>query len=499
LFTTGMGYLHPEQERAEELARDNPKEVQYHNGRLAYQAHHYTMHGAEQTSEAVLKSLVARFEDPLSNITLTFKKASKAKNSFLVNVDRLSVHDGYIHPGYNLHGTGTGRTSSSSGVKKIGFNNQNIPKGELGGVTCKKLFLPDDSESQVIVNIDAKGAEVTIFNTYAKDEALTKALIEGLDMHSFFSSRILNPAIITQGLTGEERRLSLKKASIDEDHPWTYEDFVDREDYVVRGIGNGDEKVKETWEHPELVAYGKKLKKLRDNTKRVVFGILYGAGARKIADIAGIAYDQAKLNIDTLFSLFPSIPTFIEDTHWHLDEFGFVETWSGRRRRFQIKKAPKKLIAQAKRRAVNFLVQGENSDVVLRVLVWLDEILEHDFPGARILMTVHDSIVIQMPKKYLGQLRDLVLDVGTKRIAVVCPWLNPVPYRWDIEVGPSYGELTPLNSYLEKHSTTTSSLVKYEGYTEEEILDDLRDATDDEEGGTSGPRRGKARTKAVKV
>jgi hypothetical protein len=54
-------------------------------------------------------------------------------------------------------------------------------------------------------------------------------------------------------------------------------------------------------------------------------------------------------------------------------------------------------------------------------------------------------------------------EYGTRRVAEACPWL-PVPFLWDVEVGPSYGETVDIKKYLEKHPlpaptiTTTGDL-----------------------------------------
>lgn len=478
LFNTGVGYIHPDPEKAEKLAADNPGDVVYRNGRIMYKSRHFTEKGAQQTNEPVLKSLQARFEDPLANIVLAFKKATKARNSFWVNVDKLSAHDGFIHPGYNLHGTATGRLSSSSGVKKVGFNNQNIPKGKLGGVKCKKLFTMDDS-SDVFVNADAKGAEVTIFGAYSGDPLLMKSLLEGRDTHSFFASKVLSPALITQGLMGNDRRLALANAQIDEDHEWSYEDFAGRDDLRAQGIGSGDPDRKETWERPELVKYADRLKKHRDNIKRVVFGMLFGAGAKKIAEIAGIKPGLAQLIIDMLFKEFPTIKTFMDSTKWELRTFGFVETYDGRLRRFAIKNAPSGLRAQAERRAVNFKIQGQNSDVVLKVLTAIAPVIERDLKG-RLLLTVHDSIGFQVPKKYIEDVPKIIYEYGTKRVGETHPWLRGIPFRWDIEAGPNYGELVSIKEYIEKNAPPPDNSYAFEGQTEEEIFDALRDANKDE-------------------
>lgn len=458
LTTVGRGFLHPNLEKAAALVKEYPRSLSIVNGRVMYAPVSRTARGVVQTTEKVLKQYHQQFDCPLSNLILAYRKATKAKGTFLTNVDKLSRPDGMLHTRYNLNGTSTGRLSSSN------MNMQNVPKGSLGGVVCKKLFI-SDCEGDVFFNADAKGAEVSIFSAYSKDAELIRALLDGMDAHSYFSSKVLDPNMVGAGLNGEARRLALERAGIDDDHPWTYEDFLAGKDGL----------------HPDI-AYGKRLKKLRDNVKRVVFGILYGAGKRKIAEIVGIDEKFASTIIELLFRMFPTIPQFVEQTKWELERFGFVETYHGRRRRFAIKNAPKGLIAQAQRRAVNFKVQATNSDIVLDVLVEMAEVLERDMRG-RVLLTVHDSIGFQVPREYATQVPDLMKEYGTDRVKIASPWL-PVPYRWDVEAGGSYGEVMPFSEYVKANNLApppTAAADVFEGHTEAEMYEDLKTAVLEEE------------------
>jgi len=515
LFEGGAGFLHPDPEHAEEIVRQNPTEVRYVNGRMTYVPHHFTATGQFQTSADVLKSLVSRYQCPLANLLLARAKADKARNSFFENADILSAmfEDLKLHGGYNLAGTATDRLSSSSGVDGVGWNWQNIPKGLLGalrntrgdlvigadgkpvfeGVNCKKLVIPYDS-SMCIGNADAKGAEVTVFGSYADDAALIQALIDGMDPHCFFASEALNPARVGAGLTGNARRLALEKAGVDDDHAWSYDDFKNREEMREKGVGKlikdggiGDPKKRATWEFPDLVDYADRLDKLRDNIKRLVFGMLFGAGVRKIAEIAGISLELAEKIKALLFERFPSIKTYMDETKWELNMFGLVETVHGGRRRFPIdtSRAPKSLLARAQRQGINVKIQRTNSQLVLLVLCWIAEVLERDMGGA-VLLTVHDSIGFQVPKKYAHQMPDLFKKYGTDRIAELNKhWLKS-PYRWDLKLGPSYGEQSNVPKYLKSipedtwetprtfvpESVMTRQL---DGYTEEEVFEDLRE------------------------
>ena len=397
-----------------------------------------TAKGQWQTTEKVLKFLVAKEKCPFSAKKLIYSKAYKAKNTFCKNVWDLSELDGYLHTNYNIHGTGTGRLSSND------ENMQNIPK-KLSGFSIKKVFITSDPISQAFVNLDAKNAEVRIFAAYSHDAALIKSLADGLDSHCFFADAIIK-SVRASGPGADEQ---LRAMGLDPAKPLTYDDFKNRE------------KIKLT--DPK---YAEQMDVFRTNIKRVVFGILYGAGPKKIAETAGMTLTQAQAIRDLLFELFPSIPAYVEATKWELRNFGFVETYFGRRRRFNVRGATGYLRGRAERQAVNFKIQSTSSDIVLTCLSAIEQPLERDL-GGRLLLTVHDSIGLEMPKKYLSQLPDFVEQYLVKDVAKMCPWL-PVAFKWDYEVGDSYGELKPLEKYIE-------------GIPQEERLTDAQQAYDEEE------------------
>jgi uracil-DNA glycosylase family 4 len=349
---------------------------------------------------------------------LTYRKAYKAKNTFLANIKALSRRDGYLHTQFHLTGTSTGRLSSSD------MNMQNVPAW-LAGWNIKKLFVPS-SDDMVIVDADYSGAEVRVFTAYARDKKLIDALNEGLDMHSFFASKVFNRP---------------------------YEDYQNRENASIVA----DE------------TYRKTLKKERTQIKRVVFGILYGAGPGKIAETIGTNKDHAQELINLLFSMFPSIAGYIKQTDLAVMKHGYVETLFGRRRRFPLARLSRHR-TRAQRQARNFKIQSTSSDIVINRLLELDRVLRKDFQG-RMLLTVHDSVVFEYPKKYIHQLKDFLLYYGEQKVKENFPWL-PVPFKIDIEVGPSYGEVHNIDKYI----ANLPPYLRQEGIVEEnEFITELKE------------------------
>lgn len=426
------GFIHPETGKRTYYP---PVEI---NGKKAM-----TATGQLQTTEKVMKYLTARYGCPFSAQKLIYSKAVKARDTFCRNVWDLSEADGRLHTNYNQHGTCTYRLSSND------ENMQNIPK-RLAGYSIKKIFTTSD-DSYVFVNADGKSAEVKIFTAYSGDEALARSLNEGQDTHCFFASKIIEEVRRTS--MDAEAVLSAMGLTDDQGHDslrLTYEDFAAREQLKLT--------------NPK---YGEKLDKFRTAVKRVVFGILYGAGPAKIAETIGIRQDQAQAIIDMLFQLFPSIPAYMERTKWEMRTFGYVETFFGHRRRFAVKGATGYLRSRAERQCVNFKIQSTSSDIVMGRLVACRDPLVHDLKG-RLLLTVHDSIGFEIPKKYITQLPDFVDRYLNVKRNTLYSWL-PVDFSWDFEVGPNYGELKPYDAYIQNKDIQEIINAAAEAYTEEEV------------------------------
>ena len=352
--------------------------------------------GLAKVDKKTLRAIFQHHNCKFVEALLTYRAAYKAKNGFLEEIKILSDRDGRMHTNFHLTGTSTGRLSSS------GVNMQNIPK-KLAGCNIKKLFIPDDPDSELIVNLDYKGAEIRIFAAYSQDPILIDVLERGLDVHSFFAQEVY-------GIPYDEI--------------------------------NSADALMET--NPSRAEY---LKQLRTNVKRVVFGILYGAGPNTIAETAGIPVEEAEKVIALMFAKFPSLNRYVISTKAHINRFGYVDTFFDRRRRFPLHLVNSFFRGQAERRGVNMRIQSTSSDVVLGQLVELDEHIGDI--GGRLALTVHDSLVAVVKKKYVEQLPEFLNFWCVKRVQEKYPWL-PVAFACDIEAGPSYGEMIALDKYIKK-------------------------------------------------
>ena len=414
-----IGYLHPETGKlvCYEGIEEPPK----------------TEKGVISTNAKFLKLLALKHKCPFSRTLLEFRAMQKARNTFIENIMVLTREDDRMHTHYHQHGTSSGRLSSSM------ENMQNIPK-KIGIHNIKKIFIPSHP-SLAFVNTDAKAAEVRIYAAYSHDKNLIQALNDGLDPHSFVASLVYSPANILKGIAPEHHKQTLATVGTDDEHPWTYEDFCERDAFIDDGLKLPDGK------NSSLFKYGVKLCDLRSIIKRVVFGILYGATPAKVSSVVSIPDDQAQVIVNTLFTMFPAMKSYIQDTKDQLNSFNFVETFIGRRRRFNnLHSLPFFMRNKAERQSINFKIQSTSSDIVMDVLHHIELPLHNDLRG-ELLLTVHDSIGFECPKNYVSQLPDFIKKYGVDYVADRYPWL-PVPFQWDVEVGNSYGELMSVPNYL---------------------------------------------------
>jgi DNA polymerase I-like protein with 3'-5' exonuclease and polymerase domains len=386
-----------------------------------------TSRGQTKSDESTLKYIANTYGFELPKVVLQYRKARKARAPFLINVREHARFDRRMHSTFHLVGTGTGRLSSSN------ENLQNVPK-KLAGFNIKKIFIPPPGYT--LINTDAKGAEIRIFATYSHDEKLIKAILDGLDTHSFFTSKVFG---------------------VDYDEVEKARELCDRF-YAGEAIAE------------EIVRTAEALVKKRTNCKRVVFGTLYGAMAAKIAETAGISLTEAQEVIDLMFKMFPSIPAYIEATQNEVRLYGWVATLTGRKRRFPLTQI-RMFRNRCFRQAVNFKIQSTSSDIVLWVLNQIHPVIKHDLRG-QFHATVHDSIVFSVPHAYVPQIKDLMYEYGTRQAQIEFPWLS-VPFLWDVEAGPSYGEVTDVNKYLQGQHYHEQIKAPEEVITDEEIRDEI--------------------------
>jgi DNA polymerase-1 len=135
----------------------------------------------------------------------------------------------------------------------------------------------------------------------------------------------------------------------------------------------------------------------RGFAKRVNFGLLYGMGAFRLARESELTEPEARKFIQTYFEKLPNIQRYHADSKRLAREQGYLTTLFGRRRRFPGLSGSHNEIQAAEREAINMPIQGTAADLIKLAMIALHaELNRHDL-GARLLLQVHDELVLEAP------------------------------------------------------------------------------------------------------
>ncbi|HJW72208.1 MAG TPA: DNA polymerase I [Geothrix sp.] len=149
----------------------------------------------------------------------------------------------------------------------------------------------------------------------------------------------------------------------------------------------------------------------RSRAKAVNFGLLYGQGAFALAANLGITQKEAKAFIERYFERMPRVAAWIEGAKAKALAEGLVRTHWGRIRRIPELESPNKQFqAQGLREAVNTIVQGTAADLMRRAMVRLHRSLQASGLRARLLLQVHDELLMEAPPEEVEQASALLKE-----------------------------------------------------------------------------------------
>ena len=137
---------------------------------------------------------------------------------------------------------------------------------------------------------------------------------------------------------------------------------------------------------------------MRRRAKAVNFGIVYGMGPQRLARDQGVSVRQAEEFIAGYFAGFPKVKAYIDGAIASAENEGRVRTLFGRVRYFpEIRGGDRNARQQAIRAAVNSAIQGTAADIIKKAMVDLDGRLRRDSRRARMILQVHDELVLEAP------------------------------------------------------------------------------------------------------
>ncbi|MEY2469912.1 MAG: polymerase, partial [Actinomycetota bacterium] len=138
----------------------------------------------------------------------------------------------------------------------------------------------------------------------------------------------------------------------------------------------------------------------RSKAKMVSYGLAYGMESYGLAQRLGIPVDEASVILNAYFVAFPAVKAYMDQSVAEARDRGYTETLFGRRRPIPELSSPNFRIRQAgERQAMNAGIQGLAADIFKVALVALDRELDAQELSARVVLQVHDEIVLEVPKK----------------------------------------------------------------------------------------------------
>ncbi|HZB97580.1 MAG TPA: DNA polymerase I [Candidatus Sulfotelmatobacter sp.] len=179
---------------------------------------------------------------------------------------------------------------------------------------------------------------------------------------------------------------------------------------------------------------------MRRNAKVVNFGVVYGLSDFGLARGTGMSKEDARAFIDAYFDNFPAITAYLEQVRQHARQWGWVQTFTGRRRHIpDIRAANRQIRQAAERMAVNMPIQGGAADIMKRAMILVDAALRGRGLRSRLLLQVHDELVLEAPDDEVDALVPLLCrEMGGAAELIV-------PLEVDVKVGDNWQDMTPAS------------------------------------------------------
>jgi DNA polymerase-1 len=332
-----------------------------------------TASGTPSTDESVLSQLADDY--PLPKLLLEHRMYAKLKGTYTDGLlEMINPNTHRVHTRYAQAVVNTGRLSSQDP------NLQNIPIKTAEGRRIRDAFVahvsdqdkPDDWQ---IVSADYSQIELRIMAHLSGDMGLKQAFLNGEDVHKQTASDIFGVSL--DEVSAEQRRYA----------------------------------------------------------KTINFGLIYGMSAFGLAKGLGIARDAAKLYMDRYFQRYPKVWHYMEATRKQAKEYGFVETLCGRRLWISGLDASNVPVRQAaERAAINAPMQGSAADLIKLAMLAVDHWLKKQNLKTRMLLQVHDELVLEVPAAELNQVKLVLPDLMTNVMQL------DVPLEVEVGVARSWGQ-----------------------------------------------------------
>jgi DNA polymerase-1 len=285
---------------------------------------------------------------PIIDLILEHRQLAKIKSTYVDALPLLVNREtGRVHTSYNQAGTVTGRISSSDP------NLQNIPVRTELGRRVRSAFVAQ--EGWLLLGADYSQVELRILAHISQDPNLLAAFDRGEDIHSSTAAAVFGVPL--SDVTPAMRRLA----------------------------------------------------------KTINFGIIYGMGEYGLAQRTELSVEDARTFIENYFAGYEKVRAYLEETKTEAREEGYVSTLMGRRRYFpelqSSSRAHTGTKRAAEREAINMPIQGSAADILKIAMVRLYDRLQGEGFAARMILQVHDELVLEVPGEEVRPVAGLVRSV----------------------------------------------------------------------------------------
>lgn len=334
-----------------------------------------TASGHYSTAASVLEEM--RHTHPVVDMILEHREIAKLKSTYTDALpQQVNPETGRVHTSYNQTGTVTGRLASSDP------NLQNIPIRTELGQQIRRAFVA--APDHLLLSVDYSQIELRIVAHMAEDQAMIQAFLDDQDIHAATASAIYGVPL--QAVTPELRR----------------------------------------------------------HAKAINFGLIYGMSPYGLSRSTELTLAEAERFVQAYFERFPGVRRYLDRTRQLAAERGYVETLLGRRRYFpELARGalpiPESARSRAEREAINAPIQGTAADITKIAMLRLPEALHQAGLHARMLLQVHDELVLECPKDELAATARLAQHVMQNAFEL------RVPLKTEARAGPNWSDMTPVN------------------------------------------------------
>ncbi|MBM3187581.1 MAG: DNA polymerase I [Chloroflexi bacterium] len=311
-------------------------------------------------------------EHPIAALVLEHRQLDKLKSTYIDALPLLiNPQTGRVHTSFNQTGTSTGRLSSSDP------NLQNIPvRTELGRKVRAAFVAPP---GHMLLACDYSQVELRLLAHLSQDPEMLAAFRRNEDVHATTAAAIFGVPLAE--VSYEQRSLA----------------------------------------------------------KAINFGLMYGMSDYGLSSRTDLSVSEARQFIEAYFDRFKQVKRYLDETIQGAHQRGYVSTILGRRRYFPELKASRSasdtLQRAAERAAVNMPIQGSAADIIKLAMIALHRRLEELGLASRMVLQVHDELVLEVPESELAATRDLVVETMENAYRL------DAPLKVDVGVGRNWMEI----------------------------------------------------------